>query len=355
MVGRFVSLLLDQSTGQVDFGLDQPLIPVSLWDRGGDNQFRVTGTLTVGGRPVGGARIGLNTYTLPTPTADDGTFALRGDRTVLSRLRLHVVDASATLVGGTAASETDQTTLTGSETVIETAFPITLDPGQSATAGASLSGRITFDQSDLPAPRVALWGYELHGTILDEAGAPVASAYVSVSDDEGETWAVSGETGTDGRYSLRFFPPAGAELNIRISSAADYFESDGAVPFRTNTSAQLDVVEDRTHGMVMGNGPDGAFEVVDIPGAEYVGFLVGVAIDDTPINASLTWPDDQGVFTVTLPDPLPEGKLSFFQMRLRFFTEADVAPGSPIPAGVIPTTLDPLAPRDLPPALPTPE
>ncbi len=354
MVGRFVSLLLSQSAGQVDFGLDQALIPVKLWDRGGDNQFRITGTLVVGGRPVGGVRIGLNAYTLPTPTGADGTFTLQGDRTVLSRLRLHVVDTSGAMVEGQPSVAADSDALGKAETVIETAFPITLDAGQTVGPGASLSGRITFADSTSPAPQVALWGYELQGVIQDGAGAPIPGAYVSISDDEGETWAVSGASGDDGRYSLRFFPTGGGEYNIRVSIGEGFYESGSAVSFGAGGSAQLDVVADPMQGMVMGTGAGGAFEVTDIPGAEYVGYLVGVASGDTPVDAGLTWPDAQGAFTVTLPDPLPDGDLSFFQMRLRFFTEADVAPGSPIPAGVIPSTLDELTPRNLPPALTRP-
>ncbi len=353
MVGRIVSLLLGQSAGQVDFGLDQALIPVMLWDREGANQFRITGTLAVGGRPVGGARIGLNTYTLPTPTADDGTFTLQGDRTILSRLRLHVVDTSAAMVDGQPIAAADGEALAGAETVIETAFPITLDTGQTVAPGASLSGRITFADSAIPAPQVVLWGYELQGVIQDGTGAPIPQAYVSISDDEGETWAVSGATADDGRYTLRFFPGAGGKYSVRVSSGANFYESMTSVPFAAGSSAKLDVVADATQGMVVGTGAGGAFEVTDVAGAEYVGYLVGVAIGDVPVDAGLTWPDAQGAFTVTLPNQIPNGKLGFFQMRLRFFTEADVAPGSPIPAGVIPTTLDDLAPRDLPPALAT--
>ncbi len=339
---------LRQTSGEVDFGLDQPLIPVTLWDRGGDNQFTINGRLTLDGNPVGGARVGLDAYTLPTPTMDDGSFTLRGDRTVLSRLRLHVADASDATVSGSAAGGD---ALSATETVIETAFPIVLDSNASVAAGATVTGKVTFADGAAPAPQVVLWGYQLTGTVMDESGAPISGAHVSVSDDEGETWAVSGQTVDDGVYSLRFYPQADTEVSVRVSIGSDLLESAAPVGFAAATSAHLDVVAMMSDGMVAGTGPDGAFDVEPIPGAEYVGYLVGIAVDDVPVAGVTTWPDASGAFSVTLPDPLPTGDLSFFQARLRFLTVERVVPGEPVADGIIPATLDAFAPRNLPPAL----
>ena len=339
---------LRQASGEVDFGLDQPLIPVTLWDRGGDNQFTVTGRLTLDGEPVAGARVGLDAYTLPTPTGDDGAFTLRGDRTVLSRLRLHVANVSDATVGGMAAAGD---ALSAGETVIETAFPIVLDSSAPVTAGSTVSGRVTFADGASPAPQVVLWGYQLTGTVLDEQGVPVPGAHVSVSDDEGETWAVSGQTVDDGVYSLRFYPQADAEISVRISLGSDLLTSAAPVAFAANTSAHLDLVAMTSDGMVMGTGSEGAFAVEDIPGAEYVGYLVGIAVDDVPVVGVTTWPDANGAFSVTLPDPLPAGDLTFFQARVRFLTAEKVAAGEPVADGIIPETLDASAPRNLPPVL----
>jgi len=339
---------LRQTSGEVDFGLDQPLIPVTIWDRGGDNQFTINGRLTLDGDPVGGARVGLDAYTLPTPTTDDGTFTLRGDRTVLSRLRLHVADASGATAGGMAA---DGDALSATETVIETAFPIVLDSNTPVAAGATVTGKVTFADGAAPAPQVVLWGYQLTGTVTDASGTPVSGAHVSVSDDEGETWAVSGQTVDDGVYSLRFYPLEDGEISVRISLGSDLLSSAAPIGFAANTSAHLDLVAMTSDGMVMGTGPDGAFAVEPIPGAEYVGYLVGIAVDDVPVTGVTTWPNANGAFSVTLPDPLPAGDLSFFQARLRFLTAERVVSGEPVADGIIPDTLDAFAPRNLPPAL----
>lgn len=353
MVRQTVARFLAQSSGEVDFGLDQALIPIRLWDRGGDNQFNINGVLTLGGAPVAGARVGMNAYTLPTPTGDDGSFTLRGDRTVLSRLRLHVADASEATVGGATATAADAEALLAGESIIETAFAINLTARQTAAAGATISAQVTFDDGTTAVPSVALWGYQLTGTVLDESGAPITGAHVSISDDEGETWAVSGQTEADGAYALRFFPVGEAEFSVRISLGSDLYESATPVTFDPSTSARLDVMATTSMGMPMtvGTGADGAFDVEDVPGAEYVGYLAGIAVDDVPVTGQTTWPDASGTFSVTLPDPLPTGELSFFQARLRFISADEISPGLPVPTGVIPATLDATAPRNLPPVL----
>lgn len=350
---QLASRLLAQTPApaDVDFGLDQSLIPIDVWDQGGANQFRVQGRLTLRGQPVAGARIALDAYVSPTATGDDGTFGLSGDKTVLSRLRVHVGDASGAAVGGSAVSADDQQALSSAETAIETAFPIMVDPRSTVAPGGTINGRITFSDMTSPAPKVALWGYELRGTLFDEAGKPLANAYASVSDDEGETWAVSPVTADDGAYRLRFFPIAGTDFYVRISAGDTFVGSGEALAFQENSSAQLDLVAATSSGTVRGTGTGGAFEIKQIAGAEYIGQIVGLAVGDTPINAMVTWPDENGGFAITLPDPLPQGKLGFFETRLRFFTAETVQPGAPVAADIILSPLDVRAPRNLPPDL----
>lgn len=355
MLWQLASRLLAQTPApaQVDFGLEQSLIPIDAWDQGGANQFRVNGRLTLGGQPVAGARMALDAYVSPAVTGDDGTFNLSGDKTVLSRLRVHVGDASGVTIGGGAASSSDQQTLMAAETVIETAFPIALDQGATASSGGIINGRITFSDMSSPAPKVALWGYELRGTIFDESGKPLPNAYASVSDDEGETWAVSPPTVADGNYRLRFFPTANTDFYVRVTFGPTFLESAKALSFQTNTSAHLDLVAAASRGTVNGTGEGGAFDITQVPGAEYIGQIVGLAVDDQPLDAGTTWPDENGAFTISLPDPLPQGKLGFFEIRLRFFTAETVKPGAPVAAGIIPSPLDVRAPRNLPPVLAT--
>ena len=355
MLWQLASRLLAQTpaSAAVDFGLEQSLIPIEAWDQGGANQFRVSGRLMLGGKPVAGARMALDAYVSPTATDDDGAFKLSGDKTVLSRLRVHVGDASGATIGGGAASSTDQETLKSAETVIETAFPIMLDPRSPVTPGGTVQGRITFSDMTSPAPSVALWGYELKGTIFDESGKPLSGAYASVSDDQGETWAVSPPTVADGNYRLRFFPTADTDFYVRVTFGQTFLESVKALSFQTDTSAQLDLVAAASRGTVVGTGDGDAFDITQVPGAEYIGQIVGLAVDDLPLDAGLTWPDEQGGFTVTLPSSLPQGQLGFFQLRLRFFTAEPVKPGGPVAAGIVPSPLDTRAPRNLPPLLST--
>ena len=197
------------------------------------------------------------------------------------------------------------------------------------------------------------WGYALSGTITDTNGKPLAGVYASVRDDEGETWALSNETGEDGVYQLRFFPDAAESgFTARIAYGAKSADSEAELSFQPETSSQLALVLDTANNVVIGTGPNGAFKPEAMPGAEYVGYLVGLAVDDAPIDAMITWPDEMGRVTITIPEVNFNGEASFFQERVRFFAHTENVPGSDVPAELIPAKLDARCARIVPPTFP---
>lgn len=186
---------------------------------------------------------------------------------------------------------------------------------------------------------------------LRECGNPVQGANVSIRDDEGETWSLSTQTTEDGTYTLRFYPFGGSSYILRLAVGSDSYEYPEEVSFSDETSATMDIVLGTHHGGIMGTGPDGEFEIKDVPGAEYVGHLAGAALGDEPImDAVVTWPDESGNFTITLPSLQAGQEVSFFQHRVRFYSEEMLTPGGDIPLDeVITSPLDVAIPRDIPP------
>lgn len=345
---------LKRQAGDVDFGIAERIVPVELWEQGGANRFTVTGALTIDGQPVGGAWLTANTYTVPQATGDDGTFTITGDQTVLDRHIVRVKDASQATVAGAAVTEAQQAALRNVETTIETAFVMTFDekPKLAEQGDTVISGTLTFADGTTPAPSVRLWGYYLTGMVVDADGHPVEGAYVSVRDDEGETWALSDKTGADGRYTLRFFPIGGSEFILRVARGVNSYQAGSEIAFEDATSAKLDIMLHEEMGMVVGTGRDGAFEVEPRPGAEYVGYMAGVAAEERPLNAAVTWPEEDGRFTVTIPESSATDKpITFFQARLRFFSDVEATPGGEIAPDVIPDRLDPRIPDELPPII----
>lgn len=349
---RFAGFRSQTDQPAVDFGIADPVVPVTLWERGGGNRYEVNGTLTVGDQPVAGAILLANTYTLPEPTAEDGSFTLHRDKTVLERTILKVKDLASATIAGDPVSDAEREALLAAEFTVETAYVLTLDGEPTLTVGApnqTIRGTLTFSDGVTPIPPVNLWGYQLSGVLYDENDQPIEGAYVSIRDDEGETWSLSGRTGADGRYTLRFYPLGGSEFIVRAAIGLDAYQSEEAILFDDETSAVVDVKLDLTNGRLIGTGPDGAFEVEDVPGAEYVGYMAGLAVGNKPIQAETTWPDETGAFSITISSLETTETLSFFQARLRFFTTSEVHPGGVIAEGIIPETLDPLTPEELPP------
>ncbi len=351
---RNQSVRLNAAAG-VDFGIADPVVPIQVWDGTTVNRFQIDGALSLGGKPVAGAKLKANQFTLPAVTGADGKFSVRRDQTVLDQTVLTVKDASKATVGGAAATNAEIDALAAASFSIETAFTVKLDQGKPAlkpgAKNVTLTGTVTF-ANGTPIPGIVLWGYTLSGKIVDAKGAPVAGVYASVSDDEGQTWSLSNQTETDGAYELRYFPvPGGADFTVRIAFGGSIAKSARGVSFAPGTSSTLDLVLDASAVTVVGTGAAGAFEVKEKTGAEYIGYLVGISDGENVIPATLSWPEANGKFTIIIPDVTFTGSIGFFQKRVRFFSETVAAPGADVAANVVPKTLDPGTPRGIPPLL----
>lgn len=349
-----IAFIQQAAPGDVSFGLATSIVPVALWDRAGANRIRIPGTLTLGGKPVAGAALVANAYTLPTPTDDAGKFTLSQDQTQPDRTVLRIKVLSGATVGGQKPSDADRAALQAAQAAVDVAFVISLSGSptlKTVQAGQLLTGHLTFADKKTPVPVVQQSSYHLTGTVTDPQGKPLSGIYVSISDDEGETWSVSDATGDDGVYTLRFFPDGRTQYFIRAAVGANLYQSDQALAFGANSSARVDVVVDTKKAQLRGTNADGSFKTTSEPGAEWIGYLAGLAQGDVPVPATVTWPDEHGAFTISGAKPSTSAPVTFFQLRLRFFTAASVKPGGMVAAGIIPDKLDARTPMDLPPTL----
>lgn len=326
---------------KVGFGFTNTRIPIEVWTQGGDNHYAIQGTLTYNDKPVAGARLRTNIYRIPGVTGDDGSFELKGDKTILQRQVLSVDDLSTAVIDGAPLDADALAALESATVEVESIFELAIEPTTvpADTPETVLAGSMTFKDGSLPVPQVQLWGYVLSGIVSDVNGKPLVDANVSIRDDEGETWSLSTLTDTNGEYMLRFYP-LGGEFQLRVSQGTQTFESDNLIVFKPETSAKMDIVVHTDMAMAVGTGADGAWEITDVPGAEYVGFLASVAEGNRPLqDAVVTLPDDTGAFTITLP-ALPAGtSFTFFQERFRVFADEPLLPGGVVPADLVPEQL----------------
>lgn len=336
----------------VSFGVEARVIPIILWEGGRTNKYEVNGTLALNGEPVAGAVLRANRYTLPEPTASDGSFVMRRDTTILDRTVVQVVDASNANIGGQPVTPAQQDLLVSADLAVATAFDMNLDPELTIERGESnteIVGTLTFADGSTPAPPVTIWGYVLRSVVRNLDGDPVADAVVSISDNEGETWALSNRTEEDGRYDLRFFPEEDTPFEVRVARGALLYTSIGRTAFETETSAELDVMLPEEGTDLLGASGEETLLPSTVPGAEYLGIMCSLAINDVPVEANVTWPDDTGQFVITVPAITSPGTASFYQAKRRFFAVGDIGPGTQVPAAVLPERLEPEMPQGLEP------
>ena len=70
-------------------------VPLALWQAASSNEATVNGRLLLGGKPVVGARMGLDRYTSTQSTNADGGFSLRVDKTLPQRHPVRVAVSPA--------------------------------------------------------------------------------------------------------------------------------------------------------------------------------------------------------------------------------------------------------------------
>lgn len=350
-MARFAVLAQSGAQG-VSFGLAQPNVPITLWQGTGRNLITASGKLTLGGKPVSGAMIRLGEYTIPQPTGADGGYQFLHDQTVLDRRVLNVANAADVRIGGQPPSAADVPQLRDASGAVSTAYEIALKQTPQLARGAKdvkVSGRLTFSNKTTPVPPVVLWDYILRGVIRDGSGKPVTNALASIVSKDGETFGLSTITDETGQYLIRFYPQSDDQYEVRVGYGPDLFVSAKDITFKAAQSVEMDLVIAPPDMMLMGTGPNGALTPKEIPGAEYIGTLAGLAGAGGSIHADVSWPDADGVFTITIPAVDFAGPVAFYQAQLRFFTAEQTAPGLPVAASVVPTKLQPDMPRGLNP------
>lgn len=334
----------------ISFGFAKNAIPITLWKGTGRNLVATAGKLTFNGQPVAGATIRVDHYTLPNPTTGDGTFQFLRDQTLIDRRRVTIADAKQAKIAGTPATQDQLGALTKASTAVSTVYLLTLDGQPTLHKGdhdVKITGRMTFADKTTPVPPVTLWDYIIRGVIRDEHGKPMQNVIVSISGENGESSALSSPTGASGEYTLRFFPDPDNQYDVRAGFGETLYTGMHPIHFAPGESAEMDLVIPDTGDDLLGTGANGTFQPKELDGAEYIGTLAGLAVNQRPIDATLTWPDDQGAFSISIPSVDAAGTLSFFQAQLRFFTPTKQTPGGSVGKGILPAELAPKMPRGL--------
>ena len=104
--------------------IDGGPIGLRLWQAGSSNEATVGGHVFLNGRPVEGARVAVDRFTVPGATGAKGGFVANVDATLARRHPVRVVDASRATVGGRKLTAAEQSALRAASGGISVAYRV---------------------------------------------------------------------------------------------------------------------------------------------------------------------------------------------------------------------------------------
>jgi PQQ-dependent dehydrogenase (methanol/ethanol family) len=328
--------------------LEGGAVPLALWQAASSNEASVAGRLLLGGKPVAGARLGVDRYVSGSVTDAQGGFSLSVDKTLPRRHPVSVVDASRARVGGRALTAAEQAALRGVSAGISVAYRLVdLQARVQKNGTVAVSGRAVRADGG-PAPGVVLLSYRLAGTVTDASGRPVPGATVVTRTTDRDFWTFSLPSNASGRY-VSFFSASDeqgsdpVQLNVQVAvGQRSYTAGFTNVDFKRLRSAIMDVKLPAS-GLALPL-PKSSPEA----GAVYRGLIVGVLSPRGVLKPlSVSWPDARGRFSLVLPHLARGTTLRFWESNLETFSVVEARPGGPANADTMPSRLTPRTPSGI--------
>jgi alcohol dehydrogenase (cytochrome c) len=304
-------------------------LAVQEWTAASQNSQIVSGTVLLHGKPVSGVGLQVGDYVLQARTGSSGQFNYRVDTTLPERHVATVSNVSQAKIGGKSLSAADKAALLKTRGGFSVGYKVTgLHTSRGAGGNVVLTGRAVF-ASGKPVPPVALYTYQLSGTITDAAGKPVLGAIVVTRTQDRDFWTFSKPTDALGHYTSFFSASDEAgdnpvPLTVQVASGPSSFASGTAtVKFSELQSATLNI-----------QLPGGPTSLMAVPtpssyvGAIYEGLLMGVSTQNGLVKPlSESWPDRNGRFRITLPASVRGQKLAVWEDLGQFFSSIPGTPG----------------------------
>ena len=333
---------------RVRIAVEVTSVPLTLWRASSSNLAVVRGRVLLGGRPVVGARVSVDRYTLPGATNAEGRFAAPVDSTLARRHPIRVVGLGATRVGGRALNAGERSALARASGGISVGYRLGgLNARKQANGQIVVTGRAV-RADGAPVPPVVLLTYRLSGTVRGADGQPVQGATVITRTLDRNFWTFSEPSNAAGRY-VSFFAASDqvgsnpVPMTVQVASGRTSYTTGTRDPtFTRLQSAEMDVRLPASGTTMPLPDP------TSTPGAIYRGLLVGVSGPAGPIRpVSARWPDARGRFTLVLPASASGRTLRFWQSDFQAFSRVPARPGGPVDLAAWPTALSPRVARDV--------
>jgi len=320
--------------------IDGGAIGLRLWQAGSSNEATVGGHVFLNGRPVQGARVAVDRFTVPGATGAKGGFVANVDATLTRRHPVRVVDASRATVGGRKLTDAEQSALRAASGGISVAYRVVDAHATPMKNGnVRVSGRVV-RADGAAAPGVVLLSYRLSGIVTDSSGKPLQGATVVTRTLDRDFWTFSSQSDANGRY-VSFFSASDEQgsdpvpLQVQVAyGRTSYSAGVQNVDFKRLRSAAMNVkLPASGAGLPLPSSTPEA-------GAYYRGLLVGVLGPRGVIKpVSGTWPDAKGRFTLVLPRLARGTTLRFWESDFTTFSGAAARPGGAMNASATPARL----------------
>jgi alcohol dehydrogenase (cytochrome c) len=313
---------------------------VRPWNANTSNWQFAFGKVFLGKTPVVGAQIRVDRFTIPALTGPQGGFSYSADITDAARHDVRVVGLSRAKVKGRKLKAAEQTALRAAHGSFNVGYKLSNLHAKVQSNGTVLvTGRVTNSAGTAP-PAVALYTYNLSGTITDASGKPVQGAVVVGRTNDRDFWTFSSPSDANGRYTSLFHAsdetdsdPVPINVGVALGQTSYGGNLGTAVNFKRNLSATLDIQLRAGTAYTLAK-PD------SYTGAIYEGSAVGVAAGGHVIKpVAERWPDTKGRFSMTLPASARGKTISFWQSRRLFFSRFAATPGGKVDLASWPSLL----------------
>jgi alcohol dehydrogenase (cytochrome c) len=313
-------------------------LPVQIWTVDRANTKVVTGRLLLGGKPVTGAAMQVDAYTVQNRTNARGQFSYRLDTTIPRRHTVRVLRLSGARVSGRPLTSAERAALLRVAGGFSVGYRVNDLTAKASGGHVVVTGRLSYGDGS-PSPPVVLQTYRLSGTITDASGKPVAGATVVTRTQDRDFWTFSQPSDSSGHY-VSFFTASdetGADpvpLTVQVASGNVSYASP------INKNVNFAVLHSATMNVQLPSSPASPLALpsaTSFAGAVYAGTLVGVSGPGGVIKpVSATWPDARGRFTLVLPGSARGKPLRVWEDYSTFFQSATARPGGPIDTGIWP-------------------
>ncbi|WP_336784639.1 carboxypeptidase-like regulatory domain-containing protein [Paenibacillus sp. MMO-177] len=304
---------------QARIELDQNAFVVKAWRSDGSHLTAVKGKLTLGERPVVNALLQTGTRGRNIRTSQDGSFELLLDLSLIANTLIRITSLQGATVDDKPIGSKEEESILSASTVINVYHPIevmNVEPSDNEPNKVKVYARILSETGD----KISFFQadkYRISGQVGDADGNPIKDAVVWIDRERGEGFAKSTPTNTQGKYEMYYWPEdEGTNLTVMLGTRR-YVLPDGKVfILPRNTSVDISIRLPR-EGSVIDDKPP-MLVCTTTKGATYSGLLAGIDVPPgTPY--SLTIPDQQGRFVLTVPKDVWDKHPYFFETRLTKF------------------------------------